>query len=268
MDLVSIQGALARLFTRERTRFDILARTETQALEIGALTLVVEHYRRAGWAVEARNLQNELFRTKLTSAGKPWNFSWFSCARGQSHIEVHANLPVKSATPLDDGTYVVDVAVVSAGQVDALRLLNPPRRKINVSNDQAISFVEAKKLVIYPMLLAQFVGMVHEIKPEYLQPAPASLTEAESERHILPALVSIGPISITSTSPQIIAGFEKRGFRLNVVPTFDQQILDIIDDPAASSPFRTDLRSRVPPSPATPEGVIHTNDAGPGAAQR
>ena len=32
-------------------------------------------------------------------------------------------------------------------------------------NSELVTFAEVKKLVVYPMLLAQFVGIVHEIKP-------------------------------------------------------------------------------------------------------
>jgi hypothetical protein len=249
VDLARIQAALERFIERERTRFETLARTGPQILEVGALTIVAEHYRRDGWSVEVRNLRHGLFRTKLSASGKAWNFSWFECSRKEARIEIHGNLPVESATPLDSGIYVVDVGVVRVGSVSALQAeTHPGRGLVAVANEDAISFLEAKKLVIYPMLLAQFVGIVHEIKPDFLRPVlDADDTVATDERHLRPALVSVGPLG--ATSADIIAGFARRGFRLNVIPTFDQRITNLIDDPLAPSPFATDPVRQPRPDP-------------------
>jgi hypothetical protein len=241
VDLDRVQRALRQFIERERTRFENVARTATQALEIGALVIVAEHYKRDGWTVAPRNLRAGLFRTKLSASGYAWNFSWFECSNGSTRIEVHGNLSVESATPLDAGVYVVDVAVVRGGQVDGLREAASPgdrNPKKSVTNEDTISFVEAKKLVIYPMLLAQFVGIVHEIKPSYLDPSKSrEVEDLAKDKHILPTLVSVGPLA--GTSLEIINGFARRGFRLNIIPTFDLWISNMIDDPTVASPFRT-----------------------------
>lgn len=121
---------------------------------------------------------------------------------------------------------VVDVGVARAGAI-------PKRVKAGfaVKNELLVSFIEAKKLVVYPMLLAQFVGIVHEIKPEFL--APSARTRVQP--CFYPALVTVGYLK--GTSQDIVRGYKRRRFLLNVVPTFDDHVTRMSRDPLEPSPF-------------------------------
>ena len=123
--------------------------------------LTSEHYRLTGSSVNIENGKNGFFSVKLSARGNPYNFSWFTCTRSDAAFEIHANLAVGGAHK-DKAVYVVDVAVVKPNKI--------PRAKGNtpwvcLDNANLVTFVEVKKLVVYPMLLAQFIGIVHEIKP-------------------------------------------------------------------------------------------------------
>ena len=229
MDVEKIKAALQGLIRRHRTVFERLSGRETQLLEIGALVLAAEHYKSHGYVVRMDNLQANRFRVKLGSRGKPFNFSWYAVSRGEEKFEIHSNLPVVGAHN-DGGIYVVDVAVVKAGGLPP-----PTKRELRrdwkaMENDVLVTFIEVKKLVVYPMLLAQFYGIVHEIKPAFVE-----TQAADNADHFYPALVSIGYLSATSV--QIRDGYKKRGFRLNVIPTFDDYISRIAAHPNEPSPF-------------------------------
>lgn len=103
MDLTALRDAVARLISEHKVEFDTLGRREAQALEIGALVLAVEHFRRIGFVARAQNLRDQAFKVKVSARGYPRNFSWYEVQRGQLRYEIHANLAVESATQDDAG---------------------------------------------------------------------------------------------------------------------------------------------------------------------
>jgi hypothetical protein len=89
-----------------------------------------------------------------------------------------------------------------------------------VENASLITFAEVKRLVVYPMLLAQFVGIVHEIKPGFLQaPLPNGFGRYE---HLPPALMALGHFS--GNSAAIIHAYDRRSVLLCIAENFDQRI--------------------------------------------
>jgi hypothetical protein len=228
VDINNVVIGLRSFISQYHTQFLRLSRTESQLLEIGALMLGVEHYRRQGFEVNVQNKVGNRFKLKVSAKGKPFNFSWYSASKSDVNVEIHGNLPVGSAYGRDDGVYVVDVGVVEAGTLPT----KPKERKLwrRMDNKLVITFIEAKKLVVYPMLMAQFIGMVHEIKPSFMKRRFECAV-----CHFYPALVSVG--YLRGTSANIREGFRKRHFRVNVVPTFDIHVSRLAHDSTAASPF-------------------------------
>lgn len=235
MDVETIKRGLTGFIRSHRTQFDDLAKSESALLEIGALALATQHYEREHYKVVARNLRGGEFRVKTTSSGRPENFSWFEVFRGSTHLELHANLPVRSAYGLDQGVYVVDVAVVRGGAVP----LPSPKTWRAVDSDTLITFIEAKKLVIFPMLLAQFIGIVHELRPNFLV-APRRPYGFVAQGNFDPALVSIGYLH--GISAGIERSFSDRNTRVRVVPSMDSWLARLRGSPEGDSPLRRDSR--------------------------
>jgi hypothetical protein len=104
------------------------------------------------------------------------------------------NLSVRSAR--DSGIYCVDLAVTSRGAVPVQR---DPNWKC-LPNAGLVTFGEAKKLVVYPMLLAHFIGIVHELAPGFLSGLPPGFATAN---HFAPALVTLG--YCTANSAEIVS---------------------------------------------------------------
>ena len=109
IDVEAVRRELTTFLKRHRAAFAEVSRRQAQLLEIGALTFAVEHYRKKKYAVRAEGLSSGLFYVKLGSRGDPKNYSWFSCDRGSSGLEVYLNLPVFGGYR-DGGIYVVTSA--------------------------------------------------------------------------------------------------------------------------------------------------------------
>lgn len=217
MDIPGITKALMDFIQRHRTTFSQIGSRQSQVLELGALVIACEHYRIKGYSVIPMNLLKNEFKVKTGAKGYPENFSWFECSKNGTKVTIHANVPVRSAYGNDQGIYVVDVGVI---QGDAQALRSQDGKRVSFANSELVTFVEAKKLVIYPMLLAQFVGIVHEIKPNFLKPRPHKRFKRDG--HFFPALVTVGYLH--GTSAGIRQGFLDRKFKLTIVPAFDTEI--------------------------------------------
>lgn len=224
---MTFEEDLVALAKRNRAKFFHLGSRQSQMFEVGALMSVVEHYARKRFAVEKRNLTDgRLFRVKLSSQGDPRNFSYFVLRRGRQVCEVHANVAVLGGHGRD-AVYVVDVAVVRPGSLNRARRVGVRRKIRTVRNRDLITFVEAKRLVVYPMLLAQFLGVVHEIMP-------ASMAAGSARRrrtHFSPALVAMGRLSENCYA--ILADFERRGLDVAVTTSLVDRLALISRDSTA-----------------------------------
>ncbi len=189
---------------------------QTQILELAAAVATGEHYESFGYSDEFQNPKNNReFVVKSGSHGYPWNFSRILVKRGEREFEIHMNLSVRSAR--DAGIYCVDIAVTECGVV--------PRRQQKgwrcLPNVNLITFAEAKKLVVYPMLLAHFIGIVHELAPVFLVSLPPQFEESN---HFAPALITLG--YCTPNSGEIVSAYPSRGIAVNIEANFDDHFSD------------------------------------------
>jgi hypothetical protein len=221
LNVVDIEKELKAFINKHSVEFEKLAVRETALLELGALTMAAEHYRLAGFTVTVENAINGLF--------VPYNFSWFKCVKGEELYEIHSNLSVMGGHK-DDAVYVVDVAVVVGD--DKVPKVKPKQKWVALDNNALATFAEVKKLVVYPMLLAQFIGIVHEIAPSKLKRLKAGVP---ADDHFPPSLITLG--YLTATSSNALKGFAKRKFRVCVVHNFDMYLSQMRRGEASTSPF-------------------------------
>ena len=52
-----------------------------------------------------------------------------------------------------------------------------------LDNGDLITFAEVKKLIVYPMLLAHFVGIIHEIMPNNLNSVSQNISAVHFDRN-------------------------------------------------------------------------------------
>ncbi len=229
MNVSAVEGALKTFISKHSVQFHNLAVREPALLEVGALTMASEHYRLGGFSVSVENPKNGLFVAKLTSRGHPYNFSWFKCVRDGETYEIHSNLAVKGAHK-DGAVYVVDVAVVEGA--DVVPKSKPKKPWLALDNKKLSTFIEVKKLIVYPMLLAQFIGIVHEISPRSRRKSKAA---PKITCHFAPSLVTLGYLQ--GTSAKVLDGFAKRKYYICVVHNFDVHLSAMRRGATTASPF-------------------------------
>jgi hypothetical protein len=218
IDLARLTVGIQDVGTRYRTTFDSLVGKRSTLLEYAALMLAVERYAVAGYAVAAAGLTPAgRFKVKTSSNGYPWNFSWYEVTRDARTFELLTNGKTFGAYP-DGGTYVVDVAVLVSGSLAAAK--SQGRGFPGFRNRDLRTFIESKALTVYPMLLAQFVGIVLEIKPTFVGGRRPRFHVAQD--HFDPAMVALG--SFSANADAIVDHYPDRSYRINVVPRFDAEV--------------------------------------------
>lgn len=230
LDLVPLSASLRQFVVSHSSQFQKLTTSQSQLLEVGALMISAKHYELEGYAVKLVNPRGQDVRVKLTTRGDPWNFSRFEVQGPDVAFEIHTNLPVADTHGTPGARYVVDVAVAKGGAVPSSRG-SGTKKWTTLPNDDLITFIEAKSLVVYPMLIAQFIGIVHELTPGFL--IGRRPPHFVSRRHFDPALVSLGYLH--GTCSNIVRGFEARKCRISVVAEFDQEIRNL--NTGAGSPL-------------------------------
>lgn len=225
LDINKIADDLVKIVSQYQVQFYNLERKESQLLELSALIFTAEYYKENGYTVTPKNLTidtNE-FYIKIKANAKPYRYSFFELAKGNNIFEVHANLQVRGCFDVN-GIFAVDVGVVYQGSVPST--LQEQKTWKAVSNNRLITFLEVKKLVVYPMLLAQFVGIVHEIKCVFLNSRLPN--NFKKNNHLYPSLITVGYLS--GTSSKIIEGFKKRNYKIKIIPDFDKTISSLSRD--------------------------------------
>src|SRR6266568_5644823 len=204
MDVKLVKSAIKKFAKKHQQTFYEIGSRLTQLFELGGGIGVIQHHRAVGYDISfAHPAKDNRFRIKASSRGHPCDYSRVICHRKEEDFELHFNVATRGAH--DDGVYVVDIGAVKKGTIP---LIKPKGPWAGISNESLITFAEVKKLTIYPMLLAQFVGIVHEIKPGFLK--GIRIDDFEEMGHFDPTLVTTGPWA--RSCERIYSCYEDRKF--------------------------------------------------------
>ena len=185
IDFNQVSQQITDFLKRHKSSLHEIVKHNTNVFEAFCFILLVQYYEMVGYQLEPKNLLDGKFRFKYNTRGYPWNYSYFAAVSSESKegespviFEIRHNQQVSGAWVEggeEDGivppVFALDVAVIKA---ESLPQLKQGQKRNNesywVDNAHLITFAEAKKLTAYPMLLAHFLGIVHEVKPVYLEP--------------------------------------------------------------------------------------------------
>ncbi|TGM58475.1 hypothetical protein [Leptospira vanthielii] len=196
--------------------FKTIATQQAKLLEFSVYLGVKAHYEKYGYKAKViHNNKTNNFKIKTNTKGYSINFSRYQLNKGGYIIEIHMNLSVRSAH--DQGIYCVDVGVINGKGIEEIS-----KKTECLSNKNLLTFVEVKKLIIYPMLLAQFFGIVHEIKPSFCSGRLPN--NHKKDFHFYPSLVALG--YLTSNSNLIVKSYKNRNIKINIVDNFDLIIMN------------------------------------------
>jgi hypothetical protein len=219
MDASRVASFIGRVLHRHEKPLRDIATHQTAFFELAAFVASHEHYKAKGAVVRFVHPAGTTLTVKTSTRGHPSKFSRIEVENAGAHFEVHMNLPVRGAHT--GGVFCVDIGVVRAGSI-------PQKPKVvrgkevwrACENKDLISFAEVKKLVVYPMLLAHFVGIVHELLPHFLGGRRPRGFKAGG--HFDPLLLTLG--SFSGTSRDVMESFRERSFSLSVIPAFDVRL--------------------------------------------
>lgn len=153
---------------------------------------IVKFYELQGYNVKVKNLQAGKYRYKCSPAGIQTNFSFFqvSSKTGTKRFsfEIQHNLAVQSSQDPDIFT-TPDISIIKKGKIKFTKeYYNTKTTFSYVENKYLMSFCEVKQFNPFPELLFNFIGVLNELKVEYMVNEATDLIPS----HIAPSLLISG----------------------------------------------------------------------------
>ncbi|PQO39311.1 hypothetical protein C5Y96_05510 [Blastopirellula marina] len=177
IDQEKIRESLSEFFDDNRGDLETFGRTVNQTFEAFVFAAVTAWYRERDWKIEFRHpRQNSSkldkkkslgVRLKFSTKGRPGNYSYVVCTKGEEEVHIRHQLRVATRYHTSKLQYpanvCLDVAVIKP--VDLCSYSSEDF----VENRHLVTFGEAKHMSAFAELVANFVGLVHEMQPGRLR---------------------------------------------------------------------------------------------------
>ena len=177
--------------------------------EMTCYNLVIQYYEKKGYELEVQNLQGGKFKYKCSPTGQLKNFSYFKATKKDKQglgevVYIYHNATAQSA--FDEKVFTTPDIVVSNSNTPAETKDYYTTKKIlsYIPKENLITFCEAKHLTPFPELMVNFIGTVHELKPDCVD----NNEKYSDSEHIAPSLMMSGTFS--KPTRRIQYSFEKR----------------------------------------------------------
>lgn len=177
--------------------------------EMTCYNLVIRYYEKKGYELTVQNLQGGKFKFKCSPTGLLKNFSYFKATKvveqgNEDVVFVYHNATTQSA--FDDKVFTTPDIVVSKtdNPAETKDYYSTKKALSYIPKESLVSFCEAKHLTPFPELMVNFIGTVHELKPD-------CVSDDEEHRvldHIAPSLMMSGTFG--KPTRRIQESFEKR----------------------------------------------------------
>lgn len=161
--------------------------------EISCYNLILRYYERKGYKLEVMNLQNGDFRFKCNPNGFLENFSYFKVSKtgvdgNEEVVYVLHNASVQSA--FDDKVFTTpDIVVAKSDVPSETRDHYITKQKLTyINRDNLVTFCEAKHITPFPELMINFIGTLHELKPDCM----SDEEERPASDHLAPSMMISG----------------------------------------------------------------------------
>lgn len=144
----------------------------SEYFEMTCFNYVVRFYELNGYKLEVKNLQSGKYRYKCSPSGIQSNFSHFEASteinKRKVKFEIQHNLPVQSSQDLKLFT-TPDISIIKKGKVKYTKDYYDTKTTFSyVENKYLMSFCEVKQFNPFPELLFNFIGVLNELKKEYM----------------------------------------------------------------------------------------------------
>lgn len=137
-------------------------------VEIAIYNSLVQYYKARGFQVSGENLgPKKSFRYKLTASGLSENYSYFKATKDGVGFHIMHNMRMQSAH--HDHLYLTGDVVITNVNGATTQTLKGGRRHSFVANKNLVTFAEVKHLNPFPEVLFNFMGLVLEFMPGFLE---------------------------------------------------------------------------------------------------
>lgn len=212
-DQVATKKALKHFFKNEKPKISSFGSTVNQTFEASVFADCIKKYQTNKWVVAIKNPvinKRQAFRLKFSTRGAPSGYSYALCEKGAEECQIRHGLRVstkhhknKNASPAN---IVCDIAIIKNVNLESFKTNDA------LPNDQLISFGEVKHMSAYAELIANFIGMVHEIQPKRLK--RIRLKTWKQSEHVSAFLYVSG--LLYSTAKGINLTIEQRKFDMDI----------------------------------------------------
>lgn len=148
------------------------AKRTSEYFEMACYNYIIKFYELLGYDVTIQNLQSGSYRYKCTPSGIQSNFSYFKVGKKEGsrkkYFEIHHNLAIQSSQDKEIFTSP-DIAIIKKGKVKYTTEYYDTKRTFSYAeNKNMITFCEVKQFNPFPELLFNFIGVLNELKYEYI----------------------------------------------------------------------------------------------------
>lgn len=220
IDQLKIKQSLAVFFDQNGSNLNVFGTTVNQTFEAFVFAATIAWYQEDGWSVEFRHPKSydergqlremKQIRLKFSTRGSPNNYSYVVCKKGSKEVHIRHQLRVATKEHGDDlkrpANVCLDVAVIEP------RNLTKLSSDDFVPNASLITFGEAKHMSAFAELIANFIGLVHEMQPHRLQ--GIRVKGKRRKKDLAPFLYVSGLLFITAQG--IEETIKRRGFDLDI----------------------------------------------------
>ena len=218
IDQTAIKTNLSAYFRQNELDLEKFGRTVNQTFEAFVFVSVAEWYTDHGWQVEVINaVESETgkreIHLKFNTRGRPDKYTYFKCKKGDQEIQIRHQLRIATYSYIEEdddprANIVLDVAVINSNDLSAFETDD------HVENQHLITFGEAKHMSAFAELVANFIGLVHELKPDLLKRRKSRKLGNANREHLAAFLYVSG--LIYPTAQGIKKTIEKRGYDIDI----------------------------------------------------
>ncbi len=183
------------------------AKRTSDYFEMSCFNYIVRFYELNGYELEVKNLQAGKYRYKCSPAGIQSNFSHFEATieieNKKKSFEIQHNLAAQSSQ--DEKIFTTpDISIINKGKVKyTTEYYSTKTRFSYVENKDLMTFCEVKQFNPFPELLFNFIGVLNELKFEYMTDDGVK----HDTDHIAPSLLISGkPNKQTSAIKESLEG--------------------------------------------------------------
>ena len=169
-DQTSVKTQLKDFFTTEKATINNFGSTVNQTFEANVFAEVIKWYSDNGWTVNIISPiinGNPTFKLKFNTRGAPSNYSYAHCSKDYRTCQIRHGLRTHTkwynVGNNKSANMVCDIVIMEDFEIDGFS------SDTAISNDLLIAFGEVKHMSVYAELIASFIGLVHELKPEKLK---------------------------------------------------------------------------------------------------